>query len=427
MNQSLSEKSYEEAINLLTSQGKFYIKLGLERVSKVLSFLGNPQESLKVVHVAGTNGKGSTCALLESALRANGYKTGLYTSPHLIDYTERIKINGIDIDQKDFAGLLFKIVEISDKQKIHLTEFEILTVMAFLYFQEQKVDVVILETGLGGRLDATNVVKKPLVSVITSIDFDHVDRLGDTIEKIAIEKSGIIKPNTHVISLDDNKGIDTIKKIVQEKKAHFSSVVKFPCLIDKNQNLYEFKDFQFKMPLLGLWQKYNLGLVFKTLEILNIKDFKLNKNNIIKGVENTKWQGRMQFFPEFNLIIDGAHNVSSAKLLKQSLDLYFPNKKRLWLYGSLKSKNYKLIIKELFNDGDTVFCTKSSFVSAENPRILKEVILSNFNNCNVTECESIKKYVNNFYTKSNGDSVRIIAGSLYLAGEALSLLGNKTP
>lgn len=181
------------------------------------------------------------------------------------------------------------------------------------------------------------------------------------------------------------------------------------------------------MPLLGLWQKYNLGLVFKTLEILNIKDFKLNKNNIIKGVENTKWQGRMQFFPEFNLIIDGAHNVSSAKLLKQSLDLYFPNKKRLWLYGSLKSKNYKLIIKELFNDGDTVFCTKSSFVSAENPRILKEVILSNFNNCNVTECESIKKYVNNFYTKSNGDSVRIIAGSLYLAGEALSLLGNKTP
>ena len=163
----MMKADYEKAVSELASQGKFYINLGLDRIKSILNLLGNPQDKVKVIHVAGTNGKGSTCAMLASVLTQAGYKTGLYTSPHLVDYTERIKVNGQDIPKDDFAEKIFEILELAEKNNIHLTEFEILTALAFEYFQEKKADIAILETGLGGRLDATNVVKKPLVSIIT--------------------------------------------------------------------------------------------------------------------------------------------------------------------------------------------------------------------------------------------------------------------
>ena len=180
--------NYEEVIKNLTSKGKFYIDLGLDRIKAALKELGNPQDDLKFIHVAGTNGKGSTCAMLESILREAGYKTGLYTSPHIYEYTERIKVNGVEISKEDFARLY-------PKTEIHLTEFEILTIIAFRYFKEQNVEIVILETGMGGRLDATNVIKENLCSIITQIDLDHTDRLGKTKDEIAFEKAGIIKSN----------------------------------------------------------------------------------------------------------------------------------------------------------------------------------------------------------------------------------------
>ena len=196
--------SYEQAIDILTDSGNFYIDLGLDRISAVLEKFSNPQDDLKYIHVAGTNGKGSVCAMLESILRYAGYKTGLYTSPHIWDYTERIKVNGADIPKQKFTGYVEKITECG----IHLTEFEILTVIMFVYFKEQKVDIVILETGLGGRLDATNVIKQNLCSIITHIDLDHTDRLGDTKEQIAYEKAGIIKPDCPVIT---SMGYESIK------------------------------------------------------------------------------------------------------------------------------------------------------------------------------------------------------------------------
>ncbi len=211
--------SYESIIKEITSQGKFYINLGLERVSQVLDILGNPQNSLKCIHVAGTNGKGSVCAMLSSIL-SQKYKTGLYTSPHIFEYTERIKINGKDISQEDFAFYGQKVLETAENNNIHLTEFEILTVTAFLYFKENNIDIAIMEVGLGGRLDATNVIESPLCSVITDIDLDHTERLGDSIEKIAFEKAGIIKENCPVVIATKNKGFDTIKKIAEEKKAN---------------------------------------------------------------------------------------------------------------------------------------------------------------------------------------------------------------
>ena len=172
--------NYNDAIKLLTSQGKFYINLGLDRMQQILNLLGNPQERLKCIQVAGTNGKGSVCTMLDSILRTAGFKTGLYTSPHIFEYTERIKISGVDISKQDFANYTKQITILADKNNIHLTEFEILTTIMFKYFADNNIDIAIIETGLGGRFDATNVISSNICSVITHIDLDHTDRLGDT-------------------------------------------------------------------------------------------------------------------------------------------------------------------------------------------------------------------------------------------------------
>ena len=218
------DKTYNNAIDLLTSQGKFYINLGLERISAVLDLLGNPQDKLKCIHVAGTNGKGSVCAIIASILTEAGMKTGLYTSPHIFEYTERIKINGCEISKDDFVKYIFEICEIADKNDIHLTEFEILTAVMFKYFSDNNVEVVVLETGLGGRFDATNVIKRNLCSIITHIDLDHTDRLGNTRSKIAFEKAGIIKPDCPVLTCE---GYEEIKDRADECNSLFVMVAPY--------------------------------------------------------------------------------------------------------------------------------------------------------------------------------------------------------
>ena len=218
------DKNYDNAVKLLTSQGKFYINLGLERISQVLHLLGNPQDKLKCIHVAGTNGKGSVCAIISTILTDAGIKTGLYTSPHIFNYTERIKINGIDISKEDFANYVFNICDVADKNNIHLTEFEILTAVMFKYFADNNVEVVVLETGLGGRFDATNVIKSNLCSIITHIDLDHTERLGNTKSKIAFEKAGIIKPNSPVFT---SEGYEEIKDKADEVNSLFVMVAPF--------------------------------------------------------------------------------------------------------------------------------------------------------------------------------------------------------
>lgn len=216
--------NYNESIKLLTGQGKFYINLGLDRISAILALLGNPQDKLKCIHVAGTNGKGSVCTVISEVLRESGIKTGMFTSPHIFEYTERIQINGVQISQKDFSEYINLISHLSDKNNIHLTEFEILTAVMFKYFFDENVDVVVLETGLGGRFDATNVIKTNLCSIITHIDFDHTERLGNTLDKIAYEKAGIIKENCPVFV---SEGYEIFRDTADKKNAMFVIVPPF--------------------------------------------------------------------------------------------------------------------------------------------------------------------------------------------------------
>lgn len=417
--------NYNEAISILISQGKFHINLGLERISKLLELLGSPQDSLKVIHVAGTNGKGSTCAMLASILTESGYKTGLYTSPHLVDYTERIKINGLDISREDFARIIFDIVSLAEANNIPVTEFEILTAMAFVYFRERKTDFVILETGLGGRLDATNIIKNPLLSIITTIDFDHIDRLGNTIEKIAYEKAGIIKENIPVITLKDNNGIEIINKTAQERSC--------PIFLSNYSN-YKFENnriitesAEYETPLMGLWQLKNLSLVLKAVEFLSGHGINISQKAVESGIEKVKWQGRFQYIKEKSLILDGAHNLSGAKLLRDSLDLYFPGKKIIWIYSSLNTKDYESILKVIFKAQDIAIFTKSSSKSSVEPEILQEKAITNNLLSGIYSSNYLEEVLNLAFSLLNSENRQdnyliVVAGSLYTVGEILSIL-----
>ena len=325
---------YEEATKLLTSKGKFYIDLSLDRIKLALEKFGNPQDDLKCIHVAGTNGKGSVCTMLASILQEAGYKVGLYTSPHIWEYTERIKVNGTDISKEDFEEYVTKICNCG----IHLTEFEILTVMMFLYFKHQNIDIAVIETGLGGRFDATNVIKQNLCAIITQIDLDHTDRLGDTKEKIAFEKAGIIKENCPIIT---SMGYEAIKDKADKMNSLF--ILATPFVQTK---------FIDALSLKGEHQIDNLALAINAINYLfkNIDDA-----TIIEGLKKVKNPCRFQHFPVQNLIVDASHNPNGIQALRNNLDNYFPQENRRFIFGCLKNKDYKKMMEILFREGDEIY------------------------------------------------------------------------
>lgn len=381
--------SYKEAKELLTSKGKFYINLGLERISAVLELLGNPQDRLKCIHVAGTNGKGSVCAIIEAVLREAGKKTGLYTSPHLFKYTERIKINGVDISDGDFARLVFEICNTADKHNIHLTEFEILTAVAFKYFDENKVDVVVLETGLGGRFDATNVIKSNLCAVITHIDLDHTERLGNTKDKIAFEKAGIIKSNCPVVT---SEGYEAIRDAADAN----DSLLMMITPLEDTSNL----------ALKGLYQQENLSLALAAVRLVFPE---IPENVIQTALSKVKHPARFQYLADKNIIIDGAHNPNGIAALKESLDFYFPDKHRRFVFGCLKNKDHKKMVSLLFDKNDEIY-----FYHFSNP-----------NSCTVEELQSECEFPSKEFKslekfEYREDTLTVICGSFYMINEVIN-------
>lgn len=393
--QKILMNKYQLAIDILTSQGKFHIKLGLERVQQILKIIGNPEKNLKFVHVAGTNGKGSVCAMLSAILAANNCKIGLFTSPHVFEYTERIKINDIEIDKEIFAKKVTEIVEIAEKNNIHLTEFEILTVVAFEYFAENNVDIVVLETGLGGRLDSTNVIEQNLCSIITHIDLDHTERLGDTIEKIAFEKAGIIKENCPVIISKKNAGFEVIKNIAKEKKS--------PILLTKSTN----QDVSLK----GIHQKENLALVLSAIEVLKENGFVISQEVVAKGLAGVKHPCRFELLEKENILIDGAHNPNGTKALRESLDYYYKGQKFQFVFGCLNNKKYTEMMKNLFKQNDDIYFYH----------------FDNGNSCSYEElaeaCEFNSKPFSEF--KKDENTLTVICGSFYMIKELLTKMGIK--
>ena len=380
--------NYENAIKTLTSQGKFYINLGLERISAILEILGNPQDKLDCFHIAGTNGKGSVCAILASVLQEYGKKTGLYTSPHIFEYTERIKINGEDISKEDFAYYVTNICEIADKNQIHLTEFEILTAAAFKYFADNNVDVVVLETGLGGRFDATNVIKKNLCAIITHIDLDHTERLGNTKDKIAFEKAGIIKPNCPVVT---SEGYEAIKDAADAQ----NSLLLFTAPFADTTNL----------SLKGTYQQENLALALTALKLVFPE---IPQSIVDEGLKKVKHPCRFQVIEDKNLIIDGAHNPNGITGLRESLDYYYPDKYRRFVFGCLRNKDYKKMMDILFEQGDEIYFYH----------------FNNKNSCTVEELQTACQFPSKEFKSltelpQKENTMTIVCGSFYMLQEII--------
>lgn len=379
--------SYKDTIKKLHSKEMFYIETGLDRISAVLKEFGNPENNLKYIHVAGTNGKGSVCAILDSILREAGFKTGLYTSPHIYEYTERIKISGVEIPKKVFSEYFEKIYNKTKELKIYLTEFEILTVIMFLYFNDNQVDIVILETGLGGRLDATNVIKENLCSIITKIDLDHTDRLGNTKEKIAYEKAGIIKSNSTVIT---SESYEVIKDTADKLNSMF-------ILVSPSVD----KKFIDALSLKGLHQTENLSLA---LTAINYVFPEINEELILKALPKVNNPYRFQYFKDKNLIVDASHNPNGIKALRENLDYYFPDIKRCFVFGCLNTKDYKQMIEILFKEDDEIYFNEFDYPNA----------------CTYEELNNACMYKTNRYTKSSNlddDKLNIICGSFYMIGK----------
>lgn len=349
--------NYTEARRYLKEVNKYGSVLGLKSITTLLDTLGNPQKELKVVHIAGTNGKGSTLAFLQSVLEKAGYQAGRYSSPAVFDYDEIIQINGKNIEKQELADIVTLIREKADmileKYGFHPTPFEIETAMAFEYFKRKRCDIVLVECGMGGASDATNVFDQVLCSVITSISLDHTAFLGETIEEIAQVKAGVIKPYCPVVIAKQSQGaVNIIKNIAKEKKAEFIQAGKAQLEAQinpadmkgvKNRIIYRAmngKKYQTNIQMLGTYQSVNAATAIETLLCLESYGYQLEEY-IEQGLSKAVWNGRMEIISEKPLfIIDGAHNPGAVEELRNSMDLYFTNKRITFIMGVLADKDF---------------------------------------------------------------------------------------
>lgn len=427
---SVQLETYADIEQYLNGVVKGSIELGLDRVRDFLELLGNPQKSLKCVHIAGTNGKGSVVKLLESALIAAGYKVATYTSPHLVKYNERWCINNIPISDHLLGEYLALLDGIKERYQLDLTVFEILSALAFKYFADESVDIALIEVGLGGRLDATNVIEAPLASVITHVDIDHTSFLGDTINEIAAEKAGIIKKGCPILVDKDNKGYSVIKSIADQEQAFL-----FPVNTDyyklslntKAGNQYVIEVLTntplFTTRLLGDHQRCNSILAYKTLKVLTSRGFNIPEGCIQEGFAKAYWPARAEYRREENLLIDGAHNPAGAEGLRKLLDTYFKDEKRIWILSILETKDQAQILKTLISKDDKVILPTMSSYNAHSAASLRDTIRSAqltdkvYLSAGLEEAFQLAKEF-----QQNKDLV-ILTGSLYMIGDYFKMSG----
>jgi len=433
--------NYIDYIETLSKKEYIGQKPGLNRIRKILKLLDNPQEKYPVIHITGTNGKGSTALMIYSILIEAGYKVGLYTSPHIVDFRERIRIN----DKLITLSEINKIMRTIFKYPItnELTYFELMTSLAFKYFESEKVDFVVSEVGLGGKYDATNIVNRPVVSIITSIDYDHIDYFGNKLESIAYEKSGIIKPKVPVIINTNYKKInDIIKNVCNKKKSSMYSLGKdfyykyFKTDWERKRQLFsyfglytEYKNLW--LSLLGRHQLDNASLALACIEILN-KNYSIiiKEKNIYDSLKTVYWQGRFEIFDykknnhKLTVILDGAHNPAGAKVLKRTiLESPYIKKGITFVMSILKDKDYKNICKILSPIAKKIIIFKSDSPRALNQNILKKIWEKYLPYDKIFVVDNFNQFLQKLDTN---DKVVCITGSLYGIGMAIKYLKSIT-
>ncbi|MBN2260348.1 MAG: bifunctional folylpolyglutamate synthase/dihydrofolate synthase [Clostridiales bacterium] len=422
--------NYSEAIAYIHGTYKFGRKLGLDNINQLLEKMGNPENELKVIHVAGTNGKGSTSAFIANILIESGYSVGLFSSPFLQIFNERIRLNRMNIPNQSLADITAFVKEKVDEMvmsgKDHPTEFEIVTAIAFEFYKREKADIVVLEVGMGGRLDSTNVILKPLCSVITPIAMDHTDYLGDTMALIAGEKAGIIKENSPVVvHPQEVEALKVIEAVAKDRNSKMILVDQSTIEIIKEsltETKFKYLNKSYSISLLGRHQTRNAAVAIEVAKLLNdMAIFKIDSSSIENGLKVTVWPGRMEIINKEPLvIIDGAHNEHGARGLKDTLEHLLKSKKVIGVVGILEDKDVDAIIKHVVPLLDEVIVTQPN-----SPRSMPYIDLMNHvreYHDNVSGFERILEAIIEARARANKEDVVLVFGSLYLIGEVRSIL-----
>lgn len=380
--------TYADALSWLDYLCTFGIKAGLERITQLAQALGNPQNFYRTVHVAGTNGKGSVCAMLAEILKAHGLKVGLFTSPHLESYCERIRVDGVDIPKDDFANELARVKSCG----VSCTHFEALTAAAFDYFRRRDVDIAVIETGLGGTFDSTNIIT-PEVSIITNVARDHENILGD-IDSIARNKAGIIKRGVPTVTAATGHPLEIIRRVAEDMSSPLHEVTA-PCDVVIN--------------LRGEHQRWNAAVAIEAAKILGV-----DGSAIERGLKSVTWIGRFEVVenPAGVVVIDGAHNPHGAQALRRALDKNFPRGQRSWLFGVLADKDFRAMLDVLFNAGDSVIVTEPPSQRAAS----SEIICAELRERGIACAAVADNFAAVQRLMNSPADVKIIAGSLYLIG-----------
>ena len=419
--------NYAEARVYLDEVSKYGSVLGLENMRELLGRLGNPQDDLKFIHISGTNGKGSVLAYLSTILSGGGYRTGRYISPTLFSYRERIQVDEQKIEKESLAHHVTAIAKAIEEMKAenagNPTAFEVETALAFLYFKEKDCDIVVLETGLGGALDATNIIKTTVMEVIAPISMDHMEFLGDTLEKIAMQKAGIIKPHTAVVSAsqepDARKVLEHVCKENQCSMYMVDPAQITDVLYDVEEQQFSYKNWKnVKITLAGSYQILNAALALEGVEELRRLGYSLTDEQVRNGLYRAVWRGRFTLLSKNPaVIIDGAHNPGAAKELKHSLDLYFKGKNLYYIFGVFQDKDYQEVIRLTAPLAKHIITVQTP----GNPRALpadqlKEAVQAV--NPSVETAQTIQDAVKKSLQLAKKEDAIIIFGSLSFLGEA---------
>ena len=479
--------NYSESLQYLEELNTFGVNLGLGRIQKLLELMDNPQNKYKTVHITGTNGKGSVTSMLTEILRKSGIKVGMYTSPHLESYTERVIIDGDEISQEKLAAAITVVRDLCDfmvgEGDEHPTQFEVLTAAAFYLFMKERVEYAVIEVGLGGLLDSTNVIT-PEVSVITNVSFEHADKCGGTLAGIAKHKAGIIKPGVPVITGADGEALDIIQKVAADNKADIyvlgrdfaANAIKplgqlsippnlgntsvgnmSPSMIDlqiealsalpysrcepadntPNNQLVEFvshcdqmASMDYKLALMGLHQVQNSALAAGAAMVLAINDLRITRRALKKAMAAVQWPGRFEVMPRdgYKLIIDGAHNPAGIRTLRASLDYYYPDSRRIFVLGILRDKDFEGMLELLLRPEDRVIFTTPSSERAADPVELLECAAVEAKEAIGDAQKALERSMElaEAGTEDSEDgapeTILVCAGSLYLIGYLRSLL-----
>lgn len=425
---------YEQALSYLETVNSLGMVLGLDSCRELCKRLGNPQKGLSFVHVAGTNGKGSIVAYISTVLTKSGYRTGRYVSPCIRDYREKIQVNGRMITKKAVGDLIGKIKTVSDgmvrEGLPHPTVFEMETAMAFLYFRQTHCQIVVLETGLGGIEDATNIIDNPLAAVFASVSMDHIGILGKNLKEIAEKKAGIIKPGTCVITGNQESEVMQVfrEQAVLKKCEFILADAELAQNVRKEitKQKFDYKDYKkIEISLLGEFQIQNCITAIETLNVLKKYGFNISEEKLRAGLKETEWNGRFTVIQKKPLfIIDGAHNEDAARKLAESVSFYFTNRRIIYIMGVLKDKQYEKILSE------TCFLAEHiiTVTPPDNPRALPAIELAkaaSMYHSKVTTADSVEEAVEIAELLADKEDVIIAFGSLSYLGRLQDVMEKK--